>query len=196
MTKKKFNEIYKNVILQLKNEIDTEKILRVKPFSEDRIFIKYQFVRDKIKKYYMTNPNGNIDRHKIAACIIFAIIKIYPFYVPLHQRLKSFFRKEVYSNDISYINEYVAIYTALSILDNFYEQDKKENCLDCRRHKIYIPDTFSDDYGYVFNMCIELKFRKIRKDFNAMDILSYSNILFLLEYQHPFNNDEIKNDVN
>ena len=187
MKKEKFNEIYNNAIIKLKNELDPDNITKLKFSSYNKLFSKYQFSREYIKKYYMENPNENIDRHKIAACMMYSIIDIYPCYVPLSEKIKMLCSKKRFSLEIAYINEYIAIYTALSILDNFYEQDKKEGKLDARRHKIYIPETFSDDYGYIFNMCVDLRFAKMR---NKMNILTYSNILFLLEYQHPFNNTE------
>lgn len=187
MKKEKFDEIYQNTILKLKNELDPEGITYLKPLAYERLFSNYQFSREKLKKYYMENSNGNIDRHKVAACMMSSIVEIYPYYVPFTQKLKMFFAKGRFPLEIAYINEYIAIYTALSILDNFYEQDKREGKLDSRRHKIFIPDTFSDDYGYIFNMCIDLRFAKMK---NKLNILTYSNILFLLEYQHPFNKKE------
>lgn len=186
MKREKFNDIYNNLIKNLKSDLDSEHIAKFKLFSDERIFCKYQKERNKIKKYYMKNPNENIDRHKIAACMMFAIMDIYPIYIPLKYKIKAILKREPFSQELSYINEYIAIYTALSILDNFFIQDQKDGKLDKRRHKIYIPETFCDDYGYLLNMCIDLKFGKMK---NKINILTYSNIFFLMEYQHPFNND-------
>ncbi len=193
MKREKFNQIYNNLIMNLRNDLDSEHITKLKIFSSERIFDKYQKERSKIKKYYMKNPNENIDRHKIAACMLFAIMSIYPVYVPLKYRVKNFLKRDTFSIELSYINEYIAIYTALSILDNFFVQDKIDGILDEHRHRIYIPETFCDDYGYLLNMCIDLKFGKMKKKIN---ILTYSNIFFLMEYQHPFNNDNKQEQEN
>lgn len=186
MTRDKFEKIYNNCIVNLKNDLDPEQITRFKIFSSQRIFLSYQLEKHRIKKYYMRNSQENIDRHKIASSMLYSIMKISPAYIPITKKIKKFFKGEKFSREISYINEYIAIYTALSILDNFYLQDEKDGVLDSRRHRIYIPETFSDDYGYIFNTCIDLKFGKVKKKINT---LTYSNIFFLLEYQHPFNKE-------
>ena len=193
MRREKFGEIYNNSIVNLKKDLDPDGISRFKPFVFERIFFKYQSTRNKIKKYYMKNPDENIDRHKIASSMLFAIMYVSPVYIPFKDKLAKFIKGESFSTELSYVNEYIAIYTALSILDNFYEQDKKEGKLDSHRHKIYIPETFSDDYGYIFNMCIDLKFGKMK---NKINPLTYSNIFFLMEYQHPFNNDDLEEQEN
>lgn len=41
---------------------------------------------------------------------------------------------------------------------------------------IYVPETFSGDHGYILNMCIDLKFGKMKRKINT---LTYSNIFFL-----------------
>lgn len=190
MKKEKFDEIYNNIIFEIKKDIDVNGVARFKPASDKRIFNQYQKERYKLKRYYMKNPNENIDRHKIASCIMYSIMKVYPIYIPIKTKILYLLKGNKFSQDLSYINEYIAVYTALSVLDNFYQQDQKDGKLDPCRHKIYIPNTFSDDYGFLFNMCIDLRFGKQN---NKINLLTFSDIFFLLEYQHPFNNNQSNN---
>lgn len=190
MKQEKFDEIYKNVIIHIKRDVDKDNICEFKFRASDRIFNTYQYEKYKLKKYFMNNEEDNIDRHKIAACMMYSIMKISPLYVPINRRIRYFFQRKRFSVIISYINEYLALLTALSILDNFYNQDVKEGVLDPRRRKITIPQTFNDDYGFIFNTCIDLKFGKVN---NSINILTYASLFFLLEYDYTQEKQECKN---
>lgn len=185
MKREKFDEIYNSIIVQIKADIDNSNTCKFKLKSAERIFNNYQNEKYKLKKYFMLNEEDNIDRHKIAACMMYAIMKVYPIYIPLHIRLQAFAKKQKFSLELSYANEYLAIMTAISILDNFYNQDLQDGILNPRRRKIVIPETFNDDYGFIFNTCIDLKFGKRN---NNINILTFANLFFLMEYD--FNHEQ------
>lgn len=46
--------------------------------SKERIFKEYSKLRDYTKISYMRNGDGLLDRHKVCACLILAIIKSKP----------------------------------------------------------------------------------------------------------------------
>lgn len=192
MSPEKFNEIYKKIIQLQQLDIDQDNITKIKPFSSLRIYLTYQVEKTLVKKYYMNNMQENIDRHKICACLLYSIVKVRPFYIPAIKKINYFFCKKRFTKEISYINELAGIKTALALLDRFYQQDEKENVLNPHRHKVCIPDTFSDDYGFIFNMCINLRFSRMNRKLNVLD---YSTIFFLLEYGNTFeiNNQEQEN---
>lgn len=180
MTFEKFNEIWENIFKPTMAEIDTEHICRLKLNAINKVYVEYQTQRKNIHENCMENYEGYIDRHKVAACLMCAIEKIQPVFIPFSIKFKLLKENKKLSRQLSYINEYLAFYSAISILDAFYDDDEKQGKVDRNRKRIIIPNTFNNDYGYVFDFCLDLYFGKQR---NMLNILTYANILFLLEYE-------------
>lgn len=174
--------IWKN-ISSLSN-IDGIKFFENSKIKQD-IKDNFEFFSNYCKKNYM-NPESvkNLDRHKIAACFMYAIIKTDMF--------KSY-PKSSSNNNIIIINEQIAISVGLSILRTYivnkcdpsgkekektvWEQDKK---IFESGFKLPGEDGANDvSHGeYRNNFAMILYFTKKENTYN---ILSLSNTLYLLE---------------
>ena len=124
----------------------------------------------------MNDSQQNIDRHKIAACMMKAILEVYPLKVSFRHILELWRGKSRLEDKYIYANETLAFYTALSILENY-----KDYCIDGTNGEVHpsikIPKTYNES-DYLFNTYIDLYFGKREKKIN---VLSFANIFFLLE---------------
>lgn len=190
MTYEKFSEFWKNIFIPTISEIDIDNIYKLKANAFDKIYMHYQRQRKYIHDNYMMDADANIDRHKIAACLMCSIEKIQPLKLPLKFQLQLLKSNGKLTKFQSYANEYLAFYSAVSILDNFYLYDESKNKFYKNRKKIVIPNTFNDNNDYVFDFCLDLYFANQRK---MLNLLAYANIFFLLEYN--FDSNEFSNKM-
>ena len=61
----------------IKQGYEVIKVLGDKVQTKYKIYKEYQKQKTFLKLNYMENPNTHLDRHKIAACMLYAIVKIY-----------------------------------------------------------------------------------------------------------------------
>lgn len=144
-------------------------VVRVRKGAKRKILTRYTDKRNIILKYYMHKTVTALDSHKVAACLMYAIIKSKPIKI-----------NKFISNlppEIILANEYVAVCVALNVVDMY------------RRHKgdtnfqTVIPLTYFDAEGekkseFIPNLCKALSYVKSSKYF---DVFAYADILFLLE---------------
>lgn len=126
-------------------------------------------------KSYMVKDTKNIDRHKIAACMIKAILVSKPLRVSFIDKVHLFFGKKKFDDDVIYlINQYIAINVAVIILEGYIRSDDKKII----KHRIYFPEPFPDgEKDYIKDVCLDLYYTKAKK----INTVAYSNILFLWE---------------
>lgn len=134
--------------------------------SKERIFKEYCKLRDYTKVSFMRNPDGLLDRHKVCACLIFAIVKSKPL---------------VYEDDDiggikKIFNENLAMTIGLSLLYNFIISSDKNNETWLKRGFCF-PST-DRDATYQELLCLMLYY-DIKN--NQYSILALSNILFMIE---------------
>lgn len=134
--------------------------------SKERIFKEYCKLRDYVKVSFMRNPDGLLDRHKVCACLILAILKSKPL---------------VYEdNEIGGIkkifNENLAMTIGLSLLYNFVISSDKDNIVWLKNGFCFPPT--DRDATYQELLCLMLYY-DIKN--NQYSILSLSNILFMIE---------------
>lgn len=185
-----YNKIWDLIIQESINEHKNDFGLKTKINLKNRIGKQFNQQRDKFIKSFMVTEVCNIDRHKIAACIVKSILIVKPFYIPLKTKLKLIFtnrelyqlldinpkliKKSCINNLIYYINEYFALSIALSIIDSYISADDEKKI----KHKIIIPDPFSDkDPDYLLDFCIDLHYNNIKR----INIVTLANIFFLWE---------------
>ena len=110
-----------------------------------------------------------MDRHKIGAVMIYAILKSKPFYVvKTIPKLPS---------QLLMANEYLAFYDALNIVELYRMDDALSNGNGSDRNNLILPNTYHGDM-YIENVCKALYYVKNPDYF---DILAYANVLFLSE---------------
>ena len=182
MKKKNFDVLYNNVICKYKTDLETIcDSLGIKSitFNERRakkIFYYYEKKRQYIKRYFMKDVCLPIDRHKIGAIMMYAILKSCPFKINK--------TKAQLPNQLLMANEYLAFYTALSIVDSFKLEYLRETDSSVLEYILHLPTTYHDESTseseeqYIDNVCKALYYIK---DKNHFDIFAYADILFLIE---------------
>jgi len=179
MKRDNYDSFYKEVVVGAINDIkkmekqlmgDVE-VLKIKDCRK-RIFQFYQKKRDYIRSNYMTKEyNVALDRHKVASCMLYAVLKAKPFVVNRNVKL---------DEKLLLANEYLAFYVALNIVENYRMSVDGKQEDECQ---ILLPETYQEKIGstdYLSNICRNLYFLSIY-NVDKYDVLAYSNILFLLE---------------
>ena len=111
------------------------KCIKVKAYAKRKIFKYYQRKRDEIKNNYMEKPAKSLDRHKVAACMMYAVLrskvlKVNRFIPHIPTKLLM-------------ANEYLAVYVGLNIVDQY----RKEDGIDEPRNKLIFPITYHETEG-------------------------------------------------
>lgn len=143
-------------------------------FHSNRIPLIYKFYEKKrleIRKKYMKYPERPLDRHKIAAAMMYAILRSHVLSV---NRLSA----KGLPEKMLLANEYLALYVALNIVEMYKEDELGANyeiIIPVVYHKKENSDVINE---FISNTCIGLYNLKKLKYF---DTLAYSTILFMLE---------------
>lgn len=176
MSKEEYEKIIKNIIIPLANEILSCKnnelyhVVRLKKEFDDKLLNEINKLISYIKDSIVITDE--MDRHKVSACLAYAIIKYSPFLVSKHgYNLENIF----------YANELLGIFSAISLLECYNTNIK-----------IIFPKTCftaSDIDPYVKSLCASLYVSKNNKNLKY-NVLSLSNILFLLEEYSKQNNTQ------
>ena len=137
-----------------------------------KIFEYYQEMRDYIRCNYMSKKiDVALDRHKVAACMMYAILKANP--LKINRKIPNLDER------ILLANEYLALYAALNIVV-MYKMDQCQ--LKEGEYEILFPETYFNDPSndYVTNYCRTLYYVSI-ENLNKFEVLAHANILFMLE---------------
>jgi len=178
MTKEKFDGLWKNGFERKIDEIKSccsDKIL----FDENRkefIFEKYSNIRDFIKERYMKNKDGLLDRHKVAAIMMKAILIVEPFQLSKKDNGEILDTEEI-PILAWFANEVFAIYCANVIVSSFLINEEDTKMKDVYKKGLVIPDCRNED-SYLLQLAKELYYNKVEGHF---DVFAFANILFLLE---------------
>ena len=165
---------------QLEKAINTYRsCASITPDAKELIWEKYTFLNSCCKHEYMTDPEGRLDRHKVAACYLIAIARVEPV---------KFISAPKADDRYFVINEKIAISTAMSIvrayaLFSFIEssktEDEKENIKKRFEEGLRVPsDSFVHHGRYMDNFASEIYYTNRE---NKLHVLSIAHELFLLE---------------
>ena len=171
MQLEKFNEVHEEIIKPLIRELMDDqynkcnKCLSLKKDYDKKIYKQYEKLRKEIKRRDMYAEVEYIDRHKIGACMMGAIVLVSP--ISVKTTLQDIPERMIFAN------EGLGFYTAICMLESFLEEENL---------KIYYPNVDSDMDAdmpiYVRNTCIDLFKAKLEHRYS---VLTFSNVLFLLE---------------
>jgi len=140
---------------------------------KEKIWLTYESYKNRVHTY-MHDPDGLIDRHKVASVMLYSIIDCKPFEINLLP-----IRQEV-SGLALMANETLGFHTALAIVWSFIMEDanskQDKNKIDIFRNGFKFPECRHGSYEtHVHKM---LYYAKLN---NNYDIFAFSHILFLIE---------------
>lgn len=167
------NSVIEQYIAEIVTEDKDVKCLTLNKRRIKNIYVHYEKKRIEVRKKYMQDFRKPVDRHKIAACMMYAILKSKVFKV---NRLVSNIPEKLLLS-----NEYLAFYVAVNIVEMFKRaEDEYEFHED---YVLFFPPAYHVNTAYeegtfVYNTCKSLSFIKNIKYF---DVTAYSTILFQLE---------------
>ena len=191
--RKSFDNLWEKVInLSISKFIALPQVYCSETAKED-IWKEYTKLNKYCKEQYMQDPEGRLDRHKVAACYMLAILKAYPLGINFNPD----------QGILITLNEHLAIETGLSVLKTFITAPKDNDEIEDFPNinpeediKIFNNGfDFPKEQGEIFhgeyrkNFAIELYFTHKEECYN---ILSLSHSLYLLELynrkQYEINN--------
>lgn len=151
--------------------------IKVNSRSLKKIYVYYQRKRDEIKNHYMSPPAKALDRHKVAACMLYAILKSKVFRINKLRKTLPY--------QILMANEYLAVYIAVNIIEQYKGDELGYNLA----YKIVFPLTYHEDdeesSAFLDNLCKSLYYIKP----NQINIFAYSTVFFFMErYTDTINN--------
>ncbi|WP_461255610.1 hypothetical protein [Treponema sp. R80B11-R83G3] len=170
-----YERLWENIIKPKINEMlsnDDDIIFNDGQFKE-RVWLTYEEYKNKVHTY-MHNPDGRIDRHKIASVMLYSIIINKPF------ELKYLHAKQMLKSSSFIANEILGFHVALAIVWSFILQDANDKS-DKNKQEIFnrgfvFPECQHDSYPtHVYKM---LYYSKLN---NCYDIFAFSHVLFFIE---------------
>jgi len=166
-----WNEIIKPKIEEMQSSDDD--ILFIGDQIKDKIWIDYEGYKNSVHTY-MRNPDGRIDRHKIASVLLYSIIANRPF------ALKYLHSKKEIKTSASLANETLGFYTALAIVWCFIMEEANQEAdngkIEMFKDGFIFPECKHESYPtHVYKM---LYYSKLNK---CYDIFAFSHVLFLIE---------------
>ena len=135
----------------------------------DQIFVDYNNIKGKIKKI-IANDKFLLDRHKIAAFFIIAIIKNKPIVLKMN-------KTDIKNDDLEFVaNLNLAITFANYIIKTFYEFKNKKSL------KIFTPKSDTTNYNdQLVGLIRALKDTIETENTKEILLMAISHILFLIE---------------
>lgn len=179
--------VWDAVIKQCSAMMETDKTIVMYTDSEQLFHQNFNYYYNLIVNKFMKLPDEHLDRHKIAAVIICAILKSdilgVAYSMEAHQSI----------DDIFLANEKLAVNIALSYMHQKLIDEFKADKIPFEGiYDNYIfPRPLSCDRDYTEVICRDLFFTK---KYFELDPLSIANFLFLLE-EYSFEASHISIDV-
>ena len=180
MNSKEFDKLWDTVISPEAQIIcDSYGDLLFADFLKDDIFAELKSILEHSKTHYMRDAKRYVDRHKVSAAVMIALLKNPPIKIVGPK----FYSKKT-SNLV--FNEQLAITTGLSILTSFCKKsikddiDKGEATVnDLKKFENGIKLPVAKHGKYRSNWATELYFMRKEGNYN---ILALAHELFFLEY--------------
>lgn len=150
--------------------LDYKDCIKIRNSDKD-IKRTYKFYESERKKVYcyMASDVKALDRHKVASCFMYALLK--------YRLVKVNKLKRKLPKELLMVNEYLACTVAMNIVAMYHREIKQDTSFI-----LYIPRTNHDlnqnDSAFVANLCKALYYLRSSSCF---DPFAYSAILFLLE---------------
>jgi len=168
-----FKKLFDDIVIKAKatSKLEKDEVSRFCNFMikiKGKVFQNYEIIRDEVKEKYMINKKNDLDRHKIAACLIASVMKTG--------------LKDPYIKNREISLGLLAVKLGQAVLLSFAKDEIKE-CPEWfeflkKNGGLKYPENLHDERGYLQNWASELCFAQ--RD-EMLFVLSISNTLFLLE---------------
>ena len=180
MERATYDSLWSNSIMPIIDEMLSKNtdIYFVGGQVKEKIWLTYEDFKNRVHSY-MQNPEGRIDRHKIASVMLYSIIVNKPLelkLMPVKRNVKS---------ETLVANEILGFNTALAIVRSFILGEAEELAdkqkIEIFRNGFVFPECTHDKYeATIFKM---LYYAKLNKNY---DIFAFAHILFLIEAYTEF----------
>lgn len=184
MKKQDFNTFFSEVILKCmgdlekyaEEELPSVDCISAKKNINKKIFKYYQRKRNFVRYNYMSKKTPvALDRHKVAACMVYAILKAYP--LKINRWISNLPERIILAN------EYLAFYVALNLIEMYEVDVRKEKGIQ-KDYQIIVPRTYHEEdkpqNTYESNLCKAWNYIKIH-NMEQFDVFGYANVFFLLQ---------------
>lgn len=175
-----FNVFKKEVLVPYLKELevyDTKKCLFVNYKALDKIYIHYQKLRNIIKGVYMKKGTLALDRHKVAACLIYGILR--SKIIKVNKKIPEL------PPHLLMANEYFAINVAINVIE-MYKRSDYNGHKGHKNYKLIIPNSYHECYNnnsaFLYNLCAGLYNQNIKH----FDCIAYATIFFQLEHETDY----------
>lgn len=173
-----FNDLWDNLISVVICDYQNRFANIIVPNNaKEAIYTRYKYLNQECKQRYMENPEGKLDRHKVCACLMYAILQA--------DVLKCELAEVDVDEKYLVLNEHLALTVGMSLLRAFiitdikksaFPDDEKQRLIGLVDNGIKYPNCNHGEYQK--NFASELYYTKRFYNYN---ILSLAHILFLLE---------------
>lgn len=173
MTRIKYGEIWTEVIEPAIKKIIKNKDIRLvyeMNFLKEKIYEDYEKIKSNVHTY-MADPQGKIDRHKIAASFILVLRNVRPFELVIKSA------KDKLPVKFYLVNELLALQTGLSIVYSFIMDNSDKKTREIFEHGFKFPICEHDNY---FNYLLQELYYAFQVN-KCFDVFTYSNLLFMIE---------------
>ncbi len=189
MTKSRFSSIFDDEILPFIDEIQqNNSLVRKKDIAKckEEIYNEYTFLRKSLKEKIFGDKSTEklLDRHKVAACICAAFLKVSVFYMDQMFKSIEISRRPVASY-FYYVNELVAFMAGCKFLSFFMTSECINDRISAERIVAEFPKlppvktSTVDCYDNILFNLSQTKTDKI--GLKHFDLYSYSMFFFMLE---------------
>ena len=170
-----YEKIWENIIKPKINSMlakDADIFLNGGQLKE-KIWFTYEEYKNKVHSY-MHNPNGRIDRHKVASVMLYSIIINKPFELNLLPVKREVNSSALLANEILGFNTALAIVRAFILQDAYEKADKIKQ--EIFKDGFVFPECQHESYpAHVYKM---LYYSKLNERY---DIFAFSHVLFFIE---------------
>ena len=105
MKRDKFDELWNHVVLSIFDDMNVDGTLTLKRNAKKRVYSQYQKEKTFVKTNYMIAEDKHLDRHKIASCVLYAIMKVYPVQINMRAIWKKHKEKGEFNREYQLLNE-------------------------------------------------------------------------------------------
>jgi len=178
MTKETFGTIWAGIKSWCEAYCSEHKQVRFNEASEVAIRRTYEACRNNFKKRWMKDGEESfIDRHKIAACLVIAIVSECPL------KIKREYASDAEAYEILLCNEWLAIRTALAVLSHYIRYGNGLHPNTPRNANLRLPSlpcrmNIECADSYMASYCKELYINSAE---GTLSVASIANELFLIE---------------